>query len=123
MIKKIRTLILIAGTLAGLSAIPVQAQGVWGGCSGAGSSAVCADQTEATTMIERVVSTLLFILGAVAVVMIIWSGYKYIISRGDPANIKAAKDSLLYSVIGLVVAGLSYTIATIVFNAATGTTS
>lgn len=119
MIKTLRVLALMAGVLAGLSAAPVQAQGVWSACSGS-SSAICADQTEATTMAERIVTTLLVVLGAVAVIMIIWSGYKYVIARGDPANVKTAKDSLLYAVIGLIVASLAFAIVNLVMRAVEG---
>jgi bacteriorhodopsin len=103
-----------------LSTVTVGAQGVWDICNSASSSAVCADDSRADSMVANVVSTLLVVLGSIAVIMIIWSGYKFVISRGDPANIKSAKDTLLYAIIGLVIAVLSYAIVRIVLKTAEG---
>jgi hypothetical protein len=44
------------------------------------------------------------ILGAVAVIMIVIGGIKYTISQGDSSALTSAKNTILYSVIGLVVA-------------------
>lgn len=53
--------------------------------------------TKATQFISMAV-------GAVSVIMIIVGGLKYIISSGDPANTNTAKNTILYAVIGLVIA-------------------
>lgn len=50
------------------------------------------------------------ILGALAVIMIIVGGIRYTTSNGDASRIKAAKDTIMYSVVGLVVALLAYAI-------------
>lgn len=44
------------------------------------------------------------IVGIAAVIMIIISGFKYITASGDPTNIKSAKDTLMFAVVGIVVA-------------------
>lgn len=61
-------------------------------------------------VIKTVVNTLLFIIGAVSVIMIIFGGFKYITSSGDSSNVTSAKNTILYAVIGLIVALLSYAI-------------
>lgn len=83
---------------------------VWGECNGVTTpSAVCASKgNEVGTMIRSVVSVMLVILGAIAVIMIIIGGILYTLSAGDPGKTKKAKDTILYSVIGLVVALLAY---------------
>lgn len=53
--------------------------------------------------------------------MIIHSGFKFVNSRGNPESIKAARETLLYSIIGLVVAILSFTIVNFVISAFDGT--
>jgi len=53
--------------------------------------------------VGNVIDTLFLVAGAVAVIIIILSGIRYITSTGDATRIKSAKDSLLYAVIGLVV--------------------
>jgi len=57
-----------------------------------------------------IVNTLLYILGAVAVIVIILGGISYVTSTGDPAAITKAKSSITYAVIGLVIAILAYAI-------------
>jgi len=64
--------------------------------------------------IQRVVNVLLFVLGAVAVLMIIIGGIRYVLSNGEAAQVTAAKNTVLYSVIGLVVALLAYAIVNFV---------
>lgn len=67
--------------------------------------------------IKTVVNVLLFILGAIAVVMIIIGGIRYATSGGDASGIKGAKDTILYAVIGLVVAIMAYAIVNFVIDA------
>jgi hypothetical protein len=70
--------------------------------------------------IKSVVNMMLFLLGAIAVIMIIIGGIRYATSNGDQAGIKAGKDIVLYAVIGLIVAILAYAIVNFVLDAFTG---
>lgn len=63
---------------------------------------------------NRVTSILLFIVGALAVIMLIFGGIRYIVSGGDQANVTAAKNTILYAIIGIVVALLSYALVAFV---------
>lgn len=56
------------------------------------------------------VNLMLFIIGAVAVIMIIYGGFRYIISGGNSSNVTTAKNTILYAIIGVVVAILAYAI-------------
>ena len=56
-------------------------------------------------------------LGFISVVMLIWGGLRYIISGGDSKKITDAKNTILYALIGLVVAFLAYAIVNFVLNA------
>ena len=67
-------------------------------------------------IIKDIVNALLFILAAVAVIMIVIGGIKYTISQGDSSAITSAKNTILYSVIGLVVAILAYAIVNFVVD-------
>ena len=64
--------------------------------------------------VKTIINILLFIIGAVAVIMIIFGGFRYVISGGDQSHVKAAKDTILYSVVGLVVAFLAFAIVNFV---------
>lgn len=65
-------------------------------------------------LIKDIVNTLLYILGAVAVIMIVIGGIQYTISNGDSSKVTAAKNTILYAVIGLIVAILAYAIVNFV---------
>jgi hypothetical protein len=65
---------------------------------------------------NRILETFTFIIGAVSVLAIIIGGIRYVTSGGDQANIKAAKDTILYAVVGVVVAMLAYTIVHFVIS-------
>ena len=49
--------------------------------------------------------------------MIILGGISYATSQGDPGKVKKGKDTILYGIIGLVVALLAYAIVNFVLGA------
>ena len=69
-----------------------------------------------TTVITDIVKTMLFIVGLLSVVIIIYSGILYIISAGNSSTVQKAKTTLTYAVVGLIVAILSYAIVSFVVN-------
>lgn len=75
-----------------------------------------------TSIIQNVVNTMLFIIGALAVVMLIWGGLQYVISAGDSGKVGKAKSTILYAIVGLVIAIFSYAIVNFVI-AQVGSTS
>lgn len=85
------------------------------GVSGAGGGS-SANQDDLKGFIKTIVNVMLFILGAIAVIMIIIGGIRYTTSNGDASQTKAAKDTILYAVVGLVVAILAYAIVNFVIT-------
>jgi cbb3-type cytochrome oxidase subunit 3 len=77
---------------------------------GAGAAQGDGQQTDLVANIRTVTNTMLFAIGVVAVIMLIVGGFRYIFSAGNSTNVNAAKDTILYSVIGIVVALLAYAI-------------
>lgn len=61
-------------------------------------------------LLNDVALALIFLVGAVSTLYVIIGGLKYALSAGDPGSIKSAKDTILYALIGLVVALMSYAI-------------
>ncbi len=55
-----------------------------------------------------VTNVLLFVIGAVAVIMLIIGGVRYVVSAGDQAAVTGAKNTIMYAIIGIVVAFLAY---------------
>lgn len=91
-------------------------------CIGQGTKDIGGDQNQPKLEdgIKSIVNLMLFILGAIAVIMIIIGGIRYATSNGDPGSIKGAKDTILYAVIGLIVAILAYAIVNFVVDAFSG---
>jgi hypothetical protein len=65
-------------------------------------------------VVQNISDVLIYIVGAVAVIMLIIGGLRYVISQGDAASVKQAKDTILYGIIGVVVALLAYAIVSFV---------
>jgi len=79
--------------------------------SSANDTEICKSKDDsADTLISTVVNTLLFVVGALAVVMIIVAGILYTISSGDAGKVAQAKNTMTYSIVGLVVAFCAYAI-------------
>jgi len=84
-----------------------------------GSSSTTCDKSSQSSLqgiIRFVVQTLSWILGIAAVIMVILSGFKYITAAGDSGKITSAKNTLIYALIGLVVAALAQFMVTFVLK-------
>ncbi len=91
-----------------------------GGTSSGGSSgAICGASTggkQLPDLIKTIINTMIFIVGSIAVVMIVIGGVKYVVSNGDASQVQNAKNTILYSVIGLVVAVSAFAIVNFVLD-------
>ena len=67
-------------------------------------------------MIKNVLNWIFGVIGIVAVIMIILGGFNMMISSGDPGKVKKGKDTILYGIIGLVIAILAFAIVNFVIN-------
>lgn len=124
--QHIKTLVVMMALTIGFGsfvAAPVGAINVFKGIDGtdtcpAGSqSSVCAGKTETVAgPVQTVISILLFAIGVISVIMIIVGGIRYTVSNGDSSKITQAKNTVLYAVIGLVVALLAYAIVNFVVD-------
>ena len=63
-----------------------------------------------------VINWILVIAGIVAVGFIIFAGIRYVTSGGDAEKVKSAKNTLLYAIIGLLIAALAMVIVNIVLG-------
>jgi hypothetical protein len=66
---------------------------------------------------QTVANTLIFIVAAVSVIMLIVGGLRYVLSGGESSAVKGAKDTILYAIIGIVVAALAFAAVTFVTTA------
>lgn len=66
------------------------------------------------SIFTAITNAALFLIGAVSVIMLIYGGIRYTISGGDSSAITAAKNTILYAIVGIVVALLAYAIVNFV---------
>lgn len=68
----------------------------------------------------KVTDILLYVVGILSVIMLILGGLRYVISGGNATAVTAAKNTILYAIVGLIVAILAYAIIHFVIGAITG---
>jgi len=66
---------------------------------------------------KQVTNTVLYIVGIIAVIMLIIGGIKYVVSGGDAKKVTDAKNTVLYAIIGWVIAFLAFAIVNFVISA------
>ena len=72
------------------------------------------------SIVRLIINAVIFIIGIIAVIMIILGGVTYATSQGDSGKVKKGKDTILYGIIGLVVALLAFAIVNFVLGALQG---
>ncbi len=67
-----------------------------------------------SSVFQLVTNVMLFLIGAISVIMLIYGGIRYTLSQGDSTAVTNAKNTITYAVIGIVVAILAYAIVNFV---------
>jgi uncharacterized protein YacL len=75
-------------------------------------------KTNNNNEVQVVLTDLFVILGAISVLMIVIAGMRYIFARGNTESTAQAKNMIIYSIMGLVIAALAASIVTVVLNKA-----
>lgn len=128
--KSLQSLLIVPVLALGVSAAatvlqPVDsyAQGAEGGLAGGAESAKGEDQQENLFgdggLFQTITNVLLFVIGAISVIMLIIGGIRYVVSGGDSSAVTSAKNTILYAVIGIVVAILAYAMVNFVITSFT----
>lgn len=73
-----------------------------------------------TGIFRTITNILLFLIGAISVIMLIIGGIRYVVSGGDQAAVTAAKNTILYAIVGIVVAFLAYAAVSFVTTSLVG---
>lgn len=71
------------------------------------------------TTIQNIIDLLSVAVGIAAVIMLIVGGFRYVTSAGNAETTKAAKNTILYALIGLVIVALAQLIVNFVLNKTT----
>jgi hypothetical protein len=87
------------------------------------NSAKTAEQPSTVTgdggVFQKITNVLLFIIGAISVIMLIIGGIRYVVSGGDSSAVTAAKNTILYAIVGIIVALLAYALVNFVLGSFT----
>jgi hypothetical protein len=118
--KSLRSLLIVPALALSLGVLaPVTPVGALGISDGAGSAkgddqSDCLFGTEASCTDEPIFKTitnvLLFIIGAISVIMLIIGGIRYTVSGGDSGAVTSAKNTILYAIVGIIVAILAFAV-------------
>ena len=65
-------------------------------------------------------NVMLFLIGAISVIMLIIGGIRYVVSGGDSTAVQGAKNTILYAIVGIVVALLAYAVVNFVISSFAG---
>lgn len=66
---------------------------------------------------NRILNTLTFVIGAIAVLMVIVGALRYALSAGDQGSVTGAKNTIIYALIALIVAIMANAIVNFVLTA------
>jgi|SRR5579884_3017243 len=83
---------------------------------GTGQASTDCSGTGVTNVANTVVNILSIVVGIAAIIVIIISGLRFITSSGDSGKVSSAKNSLIYAIIGLVIAALTQLLVHFVLN-------
>ncbi|MBP6882608.1 MAG: hypothetical protein KBC15_03600 [Candidatus Levybacteria bacterium] len=67
-------------------------------------------------IIRNAIIAILVVSAVVALIFLIWGGFKWITSGGDKAKVEAARNTIIAAIVGLIVAFLAYFILSIVLG-------
>ncbi|MCA9325064.1 hypothetical protein KDA23_03300 [Candidatus Saccharibacteria bacterium] len=65
---------------------------------------------------RTITNVMLFLIGAISVIMLIIGGIRYVVSGGDSTAVQNAKNTILYAIVGVVVAILAYAVVNFVIT-------
>ncbi|MBR3135012.1 hypothetical protein IKG54_00390 [Candidatus Saccharibacteria bacterium] len=127
MTNKVKTLVMSAALIAagalGMTA-PVSAAfycpdgtlSTTGDTTGCGGIKNQNNQNNLMSVLNTIINVVIGVVGFLAVVMIIYGGVQYTMSAGAADKVKSAKDTIMYGIIGLVVALLAFAIVNFVLG-------
>ncbi|MDQ5938590.1 MAG: hypothetical protein QG603_199 [Patescibacteria group bacterium] len=67
-------------------------------------------------IIVEIINILLYFLGSIVIILILWAGFKWMTSAGNADAIKKSRETILNAVIGLIIIFASYAILNFVFD-------
>ncbi|HEY8108915.1 MAG TPA: pilin [Patescibacteria group bacterium] len=72
------------------------------------------NQTDFGEILSRVIDALLLFAGAIAVLFLIIGGFRYVVSTGNAEQVDAARKTILYAVLGLIVIFIAFVLTRLI---------
>ncbi|HSW91902.1 MAG TPA: hypothetical protein VLG09_04610 [Candidatus Saccharimonadales bacterium] len=131
--KSLQSLLIVPVLALGVASVasftnPVEANAAAAGCTddasgGLAGGAGCAKGNDQQAdlfgdsgVFKTITNVMLYVIGAVSVIMLIIGGIRYVVSGGDSGAVTSAKNTILYAVVGIVVAILAYALVNFVIS-------
>ena len=118
--KNLLQIVTGVGTVATLCAGKAMALTVQEGAEAARADSMPAELVGVNGVFTQISNTILYVVGVISVIMLVWGGLRYILSGGDNKKVTDAKNTILYAIIGLIIAVLAFAIVNFVLNAIGG---
>ena|ERR1700752_4363487 len=114
----------------GATGLFVHAPQVFADSTSTAQSEVCAGANQGNTdssgggctsgsldpIIKSVINIMSIIVGIIAVIVLIYGGFRYVTSAGDTAKVTAARTTIVYALVGVVIVALAQIIVQFVLN-------
>ncbi len=66
------------------------------------------DAPDLLSVVESIINTMLFVIGIIAVIMLIYGGIRYVVSGGSQTQVEGARNTIMFAIIGLIVAFVAW---------------
>ncbi|MDO4773875.1 MAG: hypothetical protein Q4A37_02000 [Candidatus Saccharibacteria bacterium] len=104
-------IIAVAISLAPMTAAAAFEGGAPGGVNAARGTGVPTNLANGDgSLIQTIINVMLYAIGVISVIMLIIGGFRYVVSGGQKESVTAAKNTILYAIVGLLVALFAYAI-------------
>jgi len=125
MIKKILVnlalIVTLAVSVSQLALAETTKCAIQSGVNGAAGTAQDCSQTnnppsDVQSVIGNIINVMSLLVGAVAVIMLIVGGFRFVTSAGNEQSIAASRKTIIYALVGIVIAATAQTIVHFVLN-------
>jgi hypothetical protein len=85
-------------------------------CADQDCGVVKASDTTLGAKVQNIINVAIYLIGGIAVIMLIVGAIRMAVAQGDPGNIKAGRLAVLWSLVGVAIALLASAIVNFVIN-------
>lgn len=100
--------------------VDVNAQGTDLSIGRGANEAKSEDQQESldgdTGVFAVITQVLLFLVGAISVIMLVVGGIRYVVSGGDSSAVQSAKSTILYAIVGIIISLIAFAVVRFVIS-------